>query len=54
MTQDDYDLMDELLDEPCKYCGVQRHNLGAYRNDDTDTMWVECFECGYEYDSKIK
>lgn len=53
MTQENYDLMDNLLDEPCKDCGEKNHNLGAYRKDETDTMWVECFQCGYEYDSKI-
>lgn len=53
MTQEDYDLMDDLLDEPCKECGWQNYQLVAYRNDNTDTMWVECIQCGYEYDSKI-
>jgi hypothetical protein len=53
MTQEDYDLMDDLLDEPCKECGIKNYHLGAYRNDETDTMWVECFQCGYEYDSGI-
>ena len=47
MIQEDYDLIDTLLDEPCKECGVKRHNLGAYRKDETHTMWVECFECGW-------
>lgn len=54
MTQEEWDLMDDLLDEPCKECGVKGLGLGAYRKDETDTMWVECFECGYEYDSNIK
>lgn len=53
MTQEDYDLMDDLLDEPCKKCGIKRYHLCAYRNDETDTMWIECTQCGYEYDSKI-
>ena len=53
MTQENYDLIDTLLDEPCKECGVKRYNLGAYRKDETDTMWVECFECGHESDSEI-
>jgi hypothetical protein len=53
MKQEDFDLIDDLLDEPCKDCGEQNHNLGAYRNDGTDTMWVECFQCGYEYNSGI-
>jgi hypothetical protein len=52
MTQEDHDLMDDLMDKPCKECGNIR--LGAYRNDETDTMWIECFQCGYEYDSNIE
>ena len=52
MSPEDYDLMDDLLDEPCKECGIKNH-LGAYRKDETDTMWVECFQCGYENNSQI-
>ena len=53
MYKEDHDLMDDLMDEPCKECGHKAFNLGAYRNDETDTMWIECFQCGYEYDSNI-
>jgi uncharacterized Zn finger protein len=54
MTDEECDLLDDLLDEPCKECGIQNNNLGAYLNDETDTMWVECFSCGYEYETKFK
>jgi len=45
--------IETIMDKPCKECGAS-HSIGAYLNDDTNTYWIECFQCDYEYDSNLK
>jgi DnaJ-class molecular chaperone len=46
MTQEDYDLMDDLLDEPCKEC----HGYGQIFLEDIVDICTSCMGDGYKKD----